>query len=131
MRNSNIKLPSNKKFGYFFTLVFVVVGAYFSYLSFWTIGYIMAIFAIVFFIITLFKENLLLPFNKLWMQFGLFLGRLINPIILGILFFGLFTPYAIALKIIKRDALGLKQVKKSYWLTRKSISPQTNFKRQF
>tara|TARA_B100000989_G_scaffold125157_1_gene92750 strand:+ start:475 stop:873 length:399 start_codon:yes stop_codon:yes gene_type:complete len=132
MKNTNVKLPSNKKFGYFFSLIFLIVATYFLYLSSQYTAFVLATLSVCFLIITFLNAELLLPLNKLWMQFGLLLGRIVSPIVLGILFFGLFTPYALVMKIIKRDALHLKRVrKKSYWINRMNISPQTDFKRQF
>ena len=66
------------------------------------------------------------------MQFGILLGKIINPIILGIIFFGIFTPYSIIMKIIGRDELRLKRIhNNSYWIIRRKSSPQTDFKKQF
>ena len=112
MKYSNIKLPSNKKFGYFFTVVFVISTIYFLYSELKTATYIMALVASLFFVITLINANLLLPLNKLWMKFGLLLGKIISPIVLGIIFLGLFTPYGIVMRIFGRDELRLKQIKK-------------------
>jgi len=125
-------LPSNKKFGYFFTLVFTIFSAYLFYLNIFLIGYIFLSIAIIFLVITSVNSYLLLPLNKLWMCFGTMLGRVISPIVLGIIFFGLFTPYGIVMRIMKRDALYLKKTKnKSYWLARSQQAPQNNFKQQF
>ena len=66
------------------------------------------------------------------MRFGLLLGRVISPIILGIIFFGLITPYSIVIRIFGRDELRLRISKnKTHWITRSQSSPQTDFKRQF
>ena len=132
MKYSNIKLPSNKKFGYFFTVVFVISTIYFLYSELKTATYIMALVASLFFVITLINANLLLPLNKLWMKFGLLLGKIISPIVLGIIFLGLFTPYGIVMRIFGRDELRLKQIKKkSYWINRSKTLDKYNFKQQF
>lgn len=132
MKYSNIKLPSNKKFGYFFTVVFLISTIYFLYSELKIATYIMAVIASLFFVITLINANLLLPLNKLWMKFGLLLGKVISPIILGIIFLGLFTPYGIVMRIFGRDELRLKQIKKkSYWINRSKTMDKYNFKQQF
>ena len=88
--------------------------------------------SVLFLSITLINDNLLLPLNKLWMSFGLLLGKIISPIILGIIFFGLFTPYGIILRLIGRDELNLKLKKtNSYWKHRVNNLSQTNFNKQF
>ena len=132
MKFSNIKLPSNKKFGYFFSAIFFIATGYFLYKEYQTIGYIFAIISVLFITTTLIKADLLRPLNKLWMHFGLLLGKIISPIILGIIFFGLFTPYGIVMRLLGRDELCLKtQKKKSHWILRSKSTTQINFKQQF
>jgi hypothetical protein len=66
------------------------------------------------------------------MRFGFLLGKIISPIILGVIFFGLITPYGIIMRMFGRDELNLKKIKsKSYWIERSNISSQINFKKQF
>ena len=128
----NIKLPSNQKFGYFFSAIFLILGLYLLYSKFNLISYIFFVLSVIFIIVTYIKPILLFPLNKLWMQLGFFLGKIISPIILGFIFFGLFTPYSIVMKIFRRDELNLKKFhNKSYWVSRLNKSNQTNFKRQF
>ena len=130
MKLSNTELPSNKKFGFFFTIIFLII-AYFLYPGGST--FIIFIFlALLFLITTLVKADLLLPLNKLWMLFGLLLGKIINPIILSIIFFGLFTPYGIVMRMFGRDELRIKEIEdESHWIPRSQNLSQTNFNRQF
>ena len=66
------------------------------------------------------------------MRFGQFLGVIISPIILGIIFFGLITPYSLIIKLVGRDELKLKKIKThSHWIVRSQKSSQTDFKQQF
>ncbi len=74
MKLSQIELPSNRKFGFFFTAIFVTLGGYFYFEDKFVTGYVLATASITFLSITLLKEDLLLPLNKLWMQFGFLLG---------------------------------------------------------
>ena len=132
MKSYDNKLPSNKKFGYFFSTIFFISAAYFFYSSIETAGYILIILMIFFFVTTIINADLLLPLNKLWARFGLLLGLIVNPIVLGVIFFGFFAPYGIIMRIIGRDELSLKQVKNSScWVKRSNDLPQTNFKKQF
>ena len=128
----NLKLPTNRNFGIFFSIIFFLTASYLIYIEFYIASYILFFISIIFFIISLIFPKILLPINKLWMYFGYYLGKIVSPIILGIIFFGLFTPYAIFMKIIKRDELKIKKNKRiSYWMKRPSDSSQINFKRQF
>jgi len=132
MEFSEIELPSNQKFGFFFTFIFAVVAAYFYYSAIVSWTYMFVATALLFLLITLIKSDALLPLNKLWMRFGLFLGLLISPIVIGFIFFGLITPYGIVMRIFGRNALNLKKIKKkSYWIIRPKLLTQTNFNQQF
>jgi hypothetical protein len=66
------------------------------------------------------------------MQFGFLLGLIISPIILGIIFFGIFTPFGITMRIFGRDELKLKPSSTdTNWVQRSSQSQTTDFRRQF
>ena len=130
----NLKLPSNRKFGFFFTSVSALLGAYFLKEESNWIAYVMFAITMLFLLATLIKSDALLPLNKLWMQLGLLLGMIVSPIVLGIIFFGLFTPMSLLMKLFRRDELRLKLVadRKSHWKERDIGDAQTNtFKHQF
>ena len=76
---------------------------------------------------------MLLPFNKLWMMLGVFLGKIISPIVIGIIFFGLFTPISLFMKLFRRDELRLKlKPSKTHWKIRNEGNSQVDaFKHQF
>ena len=132
MKFSKIELPSNKKFGFFFTFVFLIVASYFFLSNSSLISYIFFGLAAVLLIITFVNERALLPLNKLWMKFGQMIGIVISPIVLGTIFFGIFTPYSFLMRLFGRDELQLKLKKrKSYWKLRNQSIPLTNFRKQF
>ena len=84
-------------------------------------------------VVTILKDELLLPFNKLWMHFGLILNKIISPVVLGFIFFGLISPIAIVTKALGRDELRLKKKSSgSFWKIREiaKIEPRS-FKNQF
>jgi hypothetical protein len=132
MKFSEIELPSNRKFGFFFTFVFAAVAAYFYYSANLSWAYVSIIAALIFLFITLIKSDYLLPLNKLWMRFGHLLGMIVSPIILGIIFFGLFTPIAMLMRLSGRDELGLKFSRKaSHWILREEPIKSGSFNNQF
>ena len=132
MKFSEVTLPSNRKFGFFFTLVFAVAAAYFFEAVKMTWAYAFIAAALVFLIVTLVKSDALLPLNQLWMRFGLLLGMIVNPIVLGLIFFGLFTPIAIIMRLSGRDELRLKSNKKATnWILRSKPIKSDSFKHQF
>ena len=129
---SEIELPSNKKFGYFFTLIFLIITGYFFLNKSLNLAYVFAAISITLFFITLIKADLLLYPNKLWIQFGLLLGMIISPIVLGVLFFVLFTPTAIIMNLYGRDELRIKFKKStSYWIVRENQINSDSFSNQF
>ena len=132
MNFSDVKLPSNRKFGFFFTFVFALATAYFYNTTSFLLAYIFGSLSSLFLFFTIVKDDIFLPLNKLWMRFGILLNMIISPIILGIIFFGLFTPIAIVLKLSGRDELRLKFKKKqSYWISRSELIKPESFKQQF
>ena len=127
-----IELPSNKKFGYFFTLIFLIITGYFFLNKSLNLSYVFATISITLFFITIIKADLLLYPNKLWIKFGLLLGMIISPIVLGVLFFILFTPTAILMKLYGRDELRIKFKKNtSYWILRETQINSDSFSNQF
>jgi polyferredoxin len=132
MKFSEIALPSNKKFGYFFTLIFLIFTLYFYLNSSNLWARIFTTAGVIFFFITLIKADLLLPLNKLWMRFGLILGMIVSPLVLGTIFFGIFTPIAFLMRLKGRDELKLKfKKKKDHWIFRNDPIKINSFKNQF
>jgi hypothetical protein len=133
MNFSDIELPSNRKFGFFFVFVFTLVSLYFIYTGSVRVGTSFLLLAAVLLIISLLKPEIFLPFNKMWMMLGFALGKIISPLVLGIIFFGLFTPIALCLKLLGRDELRLKLGSRtSHWRDRITAEADTSsFKNQF
>lgn len=132
MNHKDLKLPSNQKFGLFFAFIFIILSSFFFFGNKAIASFFFLILSVSFLIVSLIKPGLLFPLNKLWMRFGFLLGMVINPIVLGILFFILFTPISIIMKIFGRDELQLRLKNKSYWkkINKKSLSLES-FKNQF
>ena len=133
MKLSEVKLPSNRKFGIFFTAVFIVFSIY----SYFHLGQLPVLvflgLATILLALTVLKPDWLLPMNKLWAIIGLLLGKIVSPIILGAIFFLIFTPIAIITRLIGRDELRLKRRNNdTYWVSRDTgdLNPKS-FKDQF
>ena len=125
----DIKIGSNRSFGIVFFIVFLLIAIYplinSEGLRIWSI-----IIAIFFLILGLINSKVLTPFNKLWFKFGLLLGKIISPIIMGVVFFLVVTPIAFIMRIIGKDLLNLKFNKnKSYWIEK--TGPKSKMKNQF
>ena len=120
MKTSELQLPTNKKFGFFFAAVFLAATAYF-YINnaSSSVVSILGVVGLSFLVATLVNPDVLLPLNRLWMRFGLLLGMIISPIVMGIIFFGLFTPMSLTMRLFRRDELRLRfKYKKTHWILR-------------
>lgn len=130
----NAPLPSNKKFGLLFFGIFLAMAlyAYSKNEATLTIG-LLLLLSSVFLISGFFFQGLLSPLNRAWFMLGLALGKIVSPIVLGIIFFALITPIALIARLLGRDELKLKRPKKStYWSEPiGSNSDADSFKNQF
>jgi len=127
---SNIKISSNRNFGLVFFFIFLVV-------SIWPLTHNespriwSAIISLAFLILVLTRSILLTPLNRLWTKFGIILGYIIAPIVMGVVFFLVVTPIGLVMKIIGKDLLSIKYDKKkeTYWVKRDK--PTSTMKQQF
>lgn len=120
---TEIELPSDRSFGFLFCAVFLIVALWplFSAGQLRTWAIIVAAF---FALAALVAPSALTPLNRLWMQFGALLHKIVSPVALGILFFGVITPYGLVMRAFKRDLLGLQfQDSESYWVDRSPPGP--------
>ena len=124
-----IKISSNRSFGIVFCAFFLIVSLY-PLINEEPIRYWSLIVSIIFLILGILNSNILSPLNKAWFKFGLFLGKIVSPIVMGIVFFAVVTPIALILKIMGKDLLNLKKSKiNSYWIEK--TGPKSKMKNQF
>ena len=122
------RLPSNKKFGFFFSFVFCLLGAYLFIIQVTAASYFSFFISLSFLSMAIFCAKALMPLNRLWMRIGLTLGRVVNPLVLGVIFFLLITPVGLALRLFGRDELFLKLTEKpTYW----NVRPNNRVAQQF
>ena len=125
----DIKISSNRSFGIVFFIVFLILALYpLTYngeTRVWSL-----IISLIFLVLGLFNSKILTPLNKLWFKFGIFLGKIISPIIMGIIFFLVVTPIGILMRLLGKDLINLKyNNNKSYWIEKKG--PKSKMKNQF
>ena len=126
---NKIKIPSNKSFGLVFFVLFLIISL-FPLFKNGNIRILTIISAIIFLILGLLNSPILNPLNKMWFKFGILLGKIIQPIVMGLVFFIVVTPTSLIMKMFCKDLLGLKRhKKKSYWVERSSIN--SKMKNQF
>ena len=122
--DKTVPLPSNRSFGWTFSGIFLAVGVY----GLWRGGAVLSwllLAAVVMAAVTVSRETWLTPLNRAWMSLGLLLGRVVNPLVLGVIFFGIFTPVGLAMRMWGRDAMArrFEPDLKSYWLERNPPGP--------
>tara|TARA_Y100001970_G_C13890612_1_gene678539 strand:+ start:167 stop:565 length:399 start_codon:yes stop_codon:yes gene_type:complete len=132
MKNKEIILPSNRKFGVVFSIFFILVAIYFFYKNSLFLTNFFVFSSFVFCILTLFFTSYLSPLNFAWYKFGILLGKIVNPLVMGILFYLMISPVAILSRLFGRDELKIKESKKnSYWIDKKVEKNLTSFKNQY
>lgn len=124
-QHDEVEGSSDRGFGVVFAGFFTIVGLL-PLLSdprrvrVWSLG-VAAAFALVAWL----SPKVLAPANKLWMRFGLLLQKVVSPIVLGILFFGVITPFGLVMRLFGKDPLRLAWTKSAptYWITREPPGP--------
>ena len=124
-----IKISSNRSFGIVFFIVFLLISIYpllnDDHVRIWSL-----IISIAFLILGLLNSKILFPLNKIWFKFGILLGKIISPLIMGLIFFVVVTPIGLLMRLFNKDLINLKFNKsKSYWIEKKE--PKSKMKNQF
>jgi|TARA_Y100000817_G_C16554496_1_gene410286 hypothetical protein len=125
----NIKIGSNRSFGIVFFIVFLLIALYplinEENFRLWSL-----VISLIFLVLGLINSQILTPLNKLWFKFGILLGKIVSPIIMGIIFFFVVTPIGFIMRAIGKDLINLKyNNNKSYWIEK--TGPKSKMKNQF
>lgn len=115
---------SNRSFGFVFTIVFLIIGL-------WPLQQggdprMWALFIAGLFLVTaLFVPVVLTSLNKAWTQLGLLMHKVVNPIVLGFMFFIVITPIGLLKRVFSSDDLGFSfdPRAESYWIKRNPPGP--------
>src|SRR5210317_313911 len=125
----DIKISSNRSFGIVFFVVFLLIAIYpltdGDEIRIWSL-----IISSIFLILGALNSKILTPFNKLWFKLGIFLGKIVSPLVMGVIFFFVVTPTSIIMRILGKDPLNLKyNSNKSYWIEKNGT--KSKMKNQF
>ena len=126
---AKVKIGSNRSFGIVFFIFFLIIGTYPIFfqgeLRIWSL-----VVSIIFLLLGIINSRFLTPLNLLWFKFGMLLGRVVSPIVMGLVFFLVVTPTGIIMRILNKNLLRLKKKNvKTYWIERSSI--KSDMKNQF
>jgi len=132
-RREDVRGSSNRSFGIVFAVVFTVIGLLplmlGSGLRLWSLAV-----AALFLLFALAFPSVLAPLNRMWLRFGMFLHKIVSPIVLGIMFYLVITPIGLLMRAFGKDPLRLAFDKQSssYWIDRLPPGPlPESFKDQF
>mgnify|MGYP001171748057 CR=1 FL=1 len=129
MNNSKIKIGTNRNFGIVFCIFFLIIFLW-PLKSGNELNLILLFISATFLLLGLTNSKLLSPLNIIWFKFGLFLGKIVSPVVMGIVFFFVVTPISLILKVFRKDVLNLKKNNKnSYWIEK--TGPKSKMKNQF
>ena len=125
----DIKISSNRSFGIVFFIVFLLISVYpltnNDSIRIWSL-----VVSFIFLFLGVINSNLLYPLNKLWFKFGIILGKVVSPLVMGVIFFLVVTPIGLIMRLIGKDLLNLKyNGNKSYWIEKSG--PKSKMKNQF
>jgi hypothetical protein len=121
---NELPLPSNRSFGALFVVMFALAGAH----GWWRGGpsYVwwLALSGVTL-LVTLCKPDLLAPLNRAWMRVAELLNKIASPILLGFMFYGVFTPTGIAMRLAGRDPMTrhFDPHARTYWRERTPPGP--------
>ena len=113
----------------FFAVLSLVNGWHLGRLWPWT-----AAFSALFLIGALLYPAVLNPLNRIWFKFGLLLHKVVNPVVMGAMFYGTVLPTGFIMRTLGKDLLRLKLQPnaQSYWIVRQPPGPASeSFKDQF
>ena len=126
---ADVKIGSNRSFGIVFFVVFLLISIY-PLINDESIRIWSLIVSLIFLSLGIINSNILSPLNKLWFKFGIFLGKIISPLVMGIIFFLVVTPIGLIMRLIGKDVLNLRYNDyKSYWIEK--TGPKSKMKNQF
>jgi hypothetical protein len=130
-REDIIKGPSDRKFGLTFAAIFALLAAIGFYRG-WHLAWLFVVLAPVSLVLALRFPDLLEGPNRAWFKLGLLLNRIVNPLVMLMLFFTVVVPVGFMLKLFKKDLLRLRIAPsaKSYWLPRTDIRAASESMRQ-
>ena len=130
MKKDQVKISSNRSFGFLFFVVFFVISLWplksQGDLRLWAL-----ILSLVFLVLGVLNSKFLAPLNKLWFKFGILLGSIVSPIVMGAVFFIVVTPIGLIMRLLGKDLLRINKNKtiSTYWINRDK--QKTTMKKQF
>ena len=130
LTNSKTEMGTNRSFGLVFFVFFLILSLL-PVINGGSLNIWLFFTSLFFLILGVVNSKILTPFNKVWIKLGVYLGNIISPIIMGVIFFFVLTPIGLLLKVFGKDLLKTKynDKKETYWIKREKTN--NTMKRQF
>ena len=110
MKKVLVKISSNRSFGFLFFIVFLAISLWplksQEDLRLWAF-----ILSLIFLVLGVLNSKFLTPLNKLWFKFGILLGSIVSPIVMGAVFFIVVTPIGLIMRLLGKDLLRINKNK--------------------
>jgi len=123
-RRGEVKGSSDRSFGIVFAVFFAIMALW-PLLGEGAVRLWALLLAAAFLAVALVRPALLAPLNRLWTRFGLLLHKLVNPLVLGLMFLLAVTPVALVMRALGKDVLRrrFEPEAPSYWIEREEAGP--------
>jgi len=130
MNKVPVKISSNRSFGFLFFVVFFAIS-FWPLISQGDLRLWAFILSLVFLVLGVLNSRFLTPLNKLWFKFGILLGSIVSPIVMGAVFFIVVTPVGLIMRFLGKDLLRINKNKtlSTYWINRDK--QKNSMKKQF
>lgn len=122
---SSVEVGSSRSFGLVFAAAFSLIGLL-PLINHGSVRWWSLIISAVFLLVAMVAPNLLRPLNLLWFKFGLLLGRIVNPVVMLLIYVIAILPTGLILRLFGKDLL-LRKFNKSqasYWIIREPPGPE-------
>ena len=123
-RKHEVKGSSDRSFGIVFAVIFLIIGCAPLLSSGAPRLWSLVVAAVLLMLALIYPKSLAVP-NRLWQKFGLLLNKIVTPIVMGVMFYLIFTPFGLVMRLFGKDLLSLRLVSqaKSYWIERDPAGP--------
>ena len=133
-REERVVGSSDRAFGFVFAGLFALLTLLKLWRGWTAWGWVFLVLALAFAAAATAAPGILAPLNRLWLKFGLVLHKVVTPIVMGLLFYGVVTPMGVAMRLMGKEFLRLKRDPdaKTYWIERDPPGPAPDsMKNQF
>lgn len=120
VRDEKLAAGSPRQFGVVMAVFFAILASIALWRAAW--GWLAVWVALVagFGLAALAAPGALGPLNRLWFRFGLLLHKVINPLIMGLMFFVVITPIALVMRVLGKRPIPVApdRAATTYWIAR-------------